>query len=1378
MTPALWKPTDALPERGTWLLEASAGTGKTFQIAGLFVRLVAEYGLPIGRILAITFTNAATAELRERIRNRLRQAHEQLSKPPPADELEKDPVLAHLRAGPDGERQLLRLELALREFDKAPISTIHSFSQRTLGELAFESKQDLELELLQSTKAIEEELVDDALAVLYASTNSHEIAVIQAAGYVRKTLLETAHMLSGASEPLVVPAVPDEPLSFLDSLKERTKRLAVTRALWEHDEAVGARAAMLKDRAFFKWKMGKDGHLEQVFAAFSEWLRADGPSLDTETFDDTLTAPALAHAWRKTAPTQTARPWWKLIEALALHFQAEQAFCASFAPVASFARSFRAKLDRRLERQRLLSFNGMLSKLAKSIEAEDEGAALLAERLRARYDAVFVDEFQDTDRAQWSVLKTAFQGHTRLFLIGDPKQAIYAFRGADVSVYLEAAKSLMDAPSEAFTGRFTMDQNWRSDPPAVAAMNALWQPNSGAFELAGVDYTKVSHNLPVRIEPAGAGFEVRWIDGRLKRAAPGTSIKTSGLRLTARLAAEEALAWLSGTHGKLLRETRIDGRESVQPSLPRPNDIAILVPGHSAASEVRRQLQRLRIPSVIASKNSVFKAPAAAWLRAWLDAVGADGRDNEARNAAVTPLFGWRADELAWSLAVATLGQQARDEATLRGGNLPNEAENAGDRRNWNEWTGRLRTASLRWSKEGFARIFDRELTVLAVLPRVLALRDGERHATDVRHLFERLHIEERTRRLGPSALSVWLREQADVEGDGTEQRLESDAEAVRVETVHVSKGLEYPIVLLPFLWHAKDRKVQDYEPVETRKGGTKVVDFSPPDTPARNEATTQANLEQRHELRRTLYVALTRARHRTIAWWGAVGKNGQQTNATPFGSLVMRAAGASGYPDSAIADFSSKGTADPWPMVQERLNNLQERSGGAFAWTEVEVTPAPPPREPEVSERTTAEWPAERALPSFSKRWGVTSYSALAKGAAATDHDEKLRTNDLGAPGAATPESDDEPSKRPQPRPAPATEESRRSPGDNHDEGASLGTLVMPEYQAIPELPRLTAGRGTLFGTFVHEVFENLDFTAESAREPNPIAPSDVAPRHRALIRDIGARHGFAPASKEVTDLSVCLANILLTPLGSTATTSPLLDLPADFTLGKLAKKDRLDELTFDLRLGAGSHYIRTAHTPEVPSAPLEARPGCVDPKKVYEALALEPLSAGLNGWLEHQKSREKQGISLIGSIAGILTGSIDLAFRVPCADSVRYFVADYKTNTIAGSAAGHYTGPWLDWKMATSGYVLQSLLYTLALHRHLTLRLGSERYRYCDHFGGALYLFVRGMGGPNTPACTRTGHRLGVHAHRWAPAVIHALDEALAPLENRRSANDEDRS
>jgi exodeoxyribonuclease V beta subunit len=1321
-----WRDDLDLPPATTWLLEASAGTGKTFQIAGLFTRLVAEYGVPAERILAVTFTNAATAELRDRVRGRLRDALALVRAEHPETD---DPIFRRLLALPSADegvaRETLeqRLELALRGFDLAPISTIHGFSQRMLQELAFDSGQDPEPEILADAGEVLEQIVDDTLADLFARATPAEVTALQAAGLDRATLLDVARKMCGATEPRVVPARAGSLEDEIARASARAQRIAALRVRWAGAEGQAAREALIAD-VRGKRLGSHPNHYQSSLDKVGVWLAHPDPIDFDEAWCARLRIDALGAAWKVAKERPQSRPWWAPLAELDAIWTDEPTFFRDLAPRAAFARDVRARVEAELQRRRVLTYDGMLSRLAERVARDGGAQSPLAARIRDKFDAVLVDEFQDTDDAQWRVIEAAFHGHRRLFLIGDPKQAIYAFRGADVHVYLQAARVVEPAH------RRTMAFNWRSDPAAVHAMNALFREGSGAFDQDAIDYVHVSPKKPDRLAPAGAGLELRWVDDRVLGGEAGAPIGRKIDGTLAALAAREAVAWLHGERGALL--------DKGQPQRIEPGDLAVLVNGHHEGRAVRNALARVGVPAVAASRGSVFDTPPARWLAAWLDGVAGAGRDREARHAAVTPLFGWTADELSWALAIASGGEPVRAQAIAAGGVV----------RDWNAWTERLRAAAERWPRHGFARTFDAEAVACDVYPRVLAQPDGERHATDLRHLFELLHVEDRTRRGSPRALAEWLRAQAEVDAEEHAQRLESDARAVTIETVHASKGLEYPIVLLPFVGSARgDRDgggplLVRGDPPAAGHGASAELNLSPPGSDARAEAFARAQAEQRREGLRKLYVALTRAKHRTVAWYGPIGEAGDKTSATSLGRLLMRDPRRAGFDDAAMPVFAEGSSA--WPSVEARLDALAHASEGAIAWRAEEAL-ASEPEAPRVDERAgaggaageevtlaTARWPSER--PSLLGPWTVTSYSGLAAASVPPDEDEKLFADAAPAIGGAE--------RRPT-RAAPAVR------------------IDPPPLASIAAPPRLSLGAGTVFGTWVHAIFEQLDFASGLAKDGRPLD---------ALVRAEGAKLGLGGEPALAKELIARLPALLSTPLDAKlagGVEDPLRGLPRGFALKDLTRADRLDELAFDLRLGDGTAYRAR---PEEHDAPLAMRPGCVDPGQVLDAIAGavgQARGPSVSAWLAWLGARRAAGEALIGSIAGVLTGSIDLVFRTrggdTASDDGRYYVIDYKTNRIGAASAGHYAAAWLDWEMATTGYLLQALLYTLALHRHLRARL--RRYDYDAHVGGYLYLFLRGMAGPETPRDPATGRCLGVFGDRWPRAVIESLDQALAP-------------
>jgi exodeoxyribonuclease V beta subunit len=602
----------------------------------------------------------------------------------------------------------------------------------------------------------------------------------------------------------------------------------------------------------------------------------------------------------------------------------------------------------------------------------------------------------------------------------------------------------------------------------------------------------------------------------------------------------------------------------------------------------------------------------------------------------------------------------------------------------------------------------------------VLALPDGERHATDLRHLFELLHVEQRTRRQGAGGLAEWLRAQRGTSSEAALQRLESDARAVRIETVHASKGLEYPIVLLPFAWSAHAKTRDNGEPLLVRDDRGAELYLGVLGAPGRGERRERLAAEQRREELRKLYVSLTRAKHRTIAWYGPIGRDGAKTSASALGRLLMRSAEAPGFDDEAMPDFAAD-PAGAWKEASARLDALVSRSSGAVSWrAEPPLAGSPawtPPDRSSVALRL-ASWPPDRG--DLLGPWMVASYSSLAPGSAAPDRDERAR--------ADTPLEPDEP--------------------ERSGERSVVG-IAPPALAAFPARPRLAHGGGKRYGTCVHEVLEQLDFTTARAKDGRSLPE---------LIGTAARRAGLDRHEQLTAELAEHLPALLATPLDSTRDDDVVRGLPPGFGLAALSVADRLDELHFDLRLGGGVAWRRD------PAAPAAGR---VDPQAVYDAVlaAADPAPGHLEPWLDWLRARRAAGRDLIPPLAGILTGTIDLVLRTSSAGAARYFIVDYKTNRIGLSEPGHYAGAWLGWEMAHAAYYLQALVYTLALHRHLGQRLPG--YRYDEHVGGYLYLFLRGMSGARTPRDPETGRCLGVLGGFWPEAVVTALDAALGRTE-----------
>jgi len=1309
MLPREWDILSEIEAGRSVLLEASAGTGKTYQIASLVLRLVVEFEVPIERILTLTFTNAATAELRDRVRRRLEGAREVLSGAAPVDL--RDAVMASLAAvSKDAlDSRLGRVEAALASFDLAPISTIHGFSQSMLGLFAFESGQESGLELIEDADETLEQMVDDALAWAHVEQDGRTVELMQALGWKRKDLLAIARRMTAAVEPRLVPDLSGDLEKPRAELVTQPAAMLVSaeafRHWWKDPEGGGQLLKLLlAEQAQKRFKGSQSKWFSGDYGKIAKWLQSGPFERDLEAKDHKRLIPEYLAIWSGPGKV-TEQPFYELVTRLQEFFENRDKMLRETRPLLVFAHGLRERVTAELARRRRLTFDSMLSLLADAVRRDGPDGAL-ARGIRDRFDVALVDEFQDTDASQWAVLDAVF-GHgvpgKRMFLIGDPKQAIYAFRGADVFVYLAAAKSA-DA-------RSTMTTNWRSDGDYVEAMNALWQAGQDTFELpaedgrAGIDYVEVKAHAPGWRVSGLPGvernhgtfyerrpFEVRWFDARKtweQKCQFGS--KSRAERHVAKAVAAEALALLQS--GALLGVG-----EGARPIAP--GDIAVLVMKNAQAKLIKRELEAVFLPAVVGASGSVLGTSAAGWLVKWLDAVAAGGGDRPARVLATTPMFGWTAEDLASALG---------------------EAGGAGGAGRWTAWCDAVARWSREFERRGFIGVFEASLGEYEVMARVAGMPDGERHATDLRHLAELAHLEAKTRDLGPAELAAWLRAEAPDNPEKAErseersQRLESDARAIQVTTVHSSKGLEYPIVLLPFSY--EEESVEEKGPLlwhDPAHAEQPILDLRHESDPERQAAVFACAREVRQERARLLYVALTRAVHHTVVWFGPAGSGGNGFDGSALGRLLMRS-------DPGIKFGKPDGDDDNFARVTAALDEVSARSVRTIGWgvggpqadgesgAEAEHELGGEAMASAVAARV---WTGRSVL--MSERM-VSSFTKLSKRLETEDEEPELEAAPVVV--GATDEADTGVSV--------AMDEGLDGPEEPEDRD------VLPEASRLSELEGLWGGKAV--GTWVHGVLEKLDFTTGQGKLGEPVM--DVA-KHAAT------RAGVAPPEDQVALVLRNLGPIMSTPIGGDGVAG----LGEGVSLSSLEVRDRLDELRFDLRVEASRS---NKGLPELLADAMRLRLG-------------EDWAG--RGWVE-QVTRPG-GAPLLEAQSGVLVGSIDLVFRVRDEDGeTRYFISDFKTNRILsrkeprGSQRRHYAPQWMAWEMGRHAYHLQALIYTVALHRFLRLRVRD--YDYDRHVGGHVYLFLRGMEGPQTP--TVDGMRLGVFRDRWPRDVVMAVDAAL---------------
>ncbi len=925
-----------------------------------------------------------------------------------------------------------------------------------------------------------------------------------------------------------------------------------------------------------------------------------------------------------------------------------------------FGQRVRREVEVRKRRRRILGYDDLLVRLAGALEADDAPART---RMRRRWSFVLVDEFQDTDPVQWQILDRAFTGHATMILIGDPKQSIYAFRGGDVQTYLQAARTAGEA-------RATLARNWRTDPPLVSALQALLHDLSlGSPEIRVRPVASARPGERLAGAPSAAPLRLRMVRRDDLGCAPGESIPVDRAR---QFIARDLAADLSEL---LAAGATFDG-------VPvQAGHVAVIVGTHKQARTVQAALIAMDIPAVVAGSFSVFRTEAADQWVTLLEALEQPHRAARVRAAALTAFLGRTATEL------ATGGEAVTDELSVR---------------------------ISRWAAVTAARGVAALLEVIGVetdLPaRVLGQVGGERLLTDLRHIGQLLQAAAAADGLGPAALADWLRRRrADAMADTTTdrvRRLETDAAATQVVTLHASKGLQYPVVYLPF---AFDRWVGDPDILLLHQDGRRVLDVGGPGTPGWIGRKRQALAEDAGEALRHLYVGLTRAQSQVVTWWAPTAN----TRASGLHRVLFGERGFDGAVPDEVRVPSDEAAATRLGQWQQRGALVVERSGIGTLRERRAVTAAPTELAVGVLHRD------------LSRRWRRLSYTSLAAAGASgllvgagtvggTVAGMGISTADGNPTGDGGVGSEPEFTQRED-----ETIDGAASPSDGRPVPAQHGHLPSAQLLAVVS-PMAQLPVGAAFGTLVHAVLEHVDAWARDL-------PAEV----RSSCATQVARFGSAV---DPDLLASALVPVLRTPLG------PLAD---GITLADVDGRDRLTELEFELPLAGGDRsHGRDASLGEVARMVRRCLPP-TDPLAGYAERLATPAFSGL-------------------SLGGYLTGSLDAVLRLP---GPRYLVVDYKTNWLGDPESAAPLSLWdyrpdaLDEVMAGSDYPLQAMLYTVALHRFLRWR--QPDYRPARHIAGVLYLFVRGMAGPDTPS---VGERpCGVFG--WSPPaeLVTGLSDLL---------------
>ncbi|CAD7559153.1 exodeoxyribonuclease V subunit beta [Aeromonas hydrophila] len=964
------------PLYGERLIEASAGTGKTYTIAGLYLRLLLGHGplieegedagqpsaherpLSVTEILVVTFTEAATAELRGRIRARIHEARLAFMRGE-----SKDALLSQLLAEvEDHELAARRLLAAERQMDEAAVFTIHGFCQRMLKQNAFESGALFETEFLTDDSQLRLQAVSDYWRSEFYPVDKPLASAVRALWPSPAALLREMGSWLDNSELEMRPPAGDETLAARH--QAAMARIEAVKREWL---AQGDEIRRQTDGQVSRYT-GKN--YEGWLAKIADWAQdeASGYAIpkELERFGQTV----LEENLKKGGAVPTLPLFSQIDELLASRPGIRDLILQRAAVVV------RSRMQASKRQAHQLSFDDLLKDLDGAL-----GSGLgerLCERIRATYRVAMIDEFQDTDPQQYRIFHRLYGGYTdtALLMIGDPKQAIYGFRGADIFTYIQARRNV--------SAHYTLGRNWRSSRALVAAVNGLFERAKDPFI-----YEADIPFLPVEAQGKSKALQLDGVTAPVlhcwQLSGQPTFNKGDYQSWMARATAVEI--------HRLLTLARA-GKAQIGDKAVKAGDIAVLVRTGAEGKLVQQELARLAIASVyLSNRESVLAQVEAREILLILHACQNPGEERSLRAALATGLF--------------DLDAKALDEL-------------ASDERAWESAVQEFMEYRKIWHKRGVLAMLRALLHRRNLASSLLASPNGERRLTNFLHLGELLQ-QVSCELDGEYALLRWLGEAASrPDGQDAEQvlRLESERKLVQIVTIHKSKGLEYPLVFLPFICSHRAADTPLFHEADGA-GNRTVLDLT-----GAEESLAEADRERLAEDLRLLYVALTRGVYATWLGLAPVRSGNGKSEQTDLHQ-------------TAIGYLLQKGEEGDAQTLATALAELAQALPGVAVGEPSLTRPAPlPPEEEQLGEPQVRHFTG-----TLERDWWISSYSGLA--AQGHGHSKGVLAN----------------------------------PGFDDEVVTEAAALASEQPEEAPQPSIFTFPKGARPGTLLHSLFETIDF-------------------------------------------------------------------------------------------------------------------------------------------------------------------------------------------------------------------------------------------------------------------------------------------------------------
>ena len=978
----------AVPLDGINLIEASAGTGKTYTIASLFIRLIIEKRLNVNEILVVTFTRAATEELNARIRHKLKDAIMALSGSGGSDpDLAR--IIAQIRDKKDADR---RLKAALRDFDEAAIHTIHGFCHQALQDNAFESGKLFDTELVREQESLVRQITDDFLRRLIQQVSPVFARYLAGRGNFN-TLFRALPRPenSGRFLEIIPPAQKIDPKrqeeSYMRLYAEAQKAWPAARK--DAENLLISFAGLNRNRYRLTSIPGLLQEIDTGLAGDPELL------LQSESLIKFTTG--YLHESTKKGFTFPGLLIFDMFEKL---YAERDKLLASYEKYLlnlkiEAAAYLQRELAIRKGNLKIQYYDDLLTNLHDALLADT--APQLIESIRKRFKAALIDEFQDTDPLQYEIFRTLF-GHRGglLFLIGDPKQAIYSFRGADIFAYMEAARQAQV--------RYTLRHNWRAEPNLIEAINELFSRTENPFVFDDIRF------LPAT--PGDRGPERLTIDGNSEPQLQiwfidGGGLQSSAIGKSGVINKEPARKLITnavaGEIAGLLRRGQ-NRAAMIDDKAVAAGDLAVLVRTNLDALTIKQALDKRGIPAVLFSIENVFESREAQELQLILEAISRPANEPALKASLTTDIMGMTGEEI-YALA-------------------SNETA-------WAGWLTRFHDYNQTWNRHAFIRMFERFLIDEKVRPRLMGLPDGERRLTNLLHLAELLHHQDKQQPAGMTGLLKWLARNRQNPGRRLEEyqlRLESDENAVKIVTIHKSKGLQYPIVFCPFAW--SDSKLKENKRIlfhDEASANRLTLDLG---SPERDKNRARAEIELLAENMRLLYVAVTRAKNRCYLVWGKF--NQAETSAPAY--LFHSRPGGDRRNIITDTEAAFKNLTDQ--DILNRLKEYETRAAGKIEIADMPQISGDSYRRPA---STSLDLSCRKFTGLIETDWKITSFSQLTSTryylAELPDRDYSTAIVDPALPVVATISPDQKPA----------------------------GIFGLP--------------KGVKTGNLIHDIFENIDF-------------------------------------------------------------------------------------------------------------------------------------------------------------------------------------------------------------------------------------------------------------------------------------------------------------